>query len=125
MPIMIIRTTASIPEGKKEEVLKAATKVLVDAGRRESHVMIVLEKIDASMGGKVGPIACVEMRSMGGLTHEFNHKISEGICSMLEKMLDIPGRNVYLNFIPIAEGAWGCNHGIYVYKPSQKEWVVE
>ena len=125
MPILIIRTSAPIAEGKKEELLKAATKVLADAGRKESHVMVVLEKVDGSMGGKIAPIACVEMRSMAGLTHEFNHKISEGICSMLERILGITGHNVYLNFIGIPEGAWGCDHGIYVYKPATKEWVIE
>ncbi len=125
MPIMIIRTSVPVPDTKKEELLKAATKVLVDAGRPESHVMIVLEKVDGSMGGKMGPIACVEMRSMGGLTHEFNHKVSEGICGMLERMLGIPGHNIYLTFLLIPEGAWGCDHGIYIWKFSEKKWVIE
>jgi phenylpyruvate tautomerase PptA (4-oxalocrotonate tautomerase family) len=125
MPLMIIRTSVSIPEAKKEELLKGATKVLVDAGKAESHVMVLLEKVDASMGGKVEPAACVEVRSMVGLTHEFNHKISEGICALLEKMLGISGHNIYLNFIPVSEGAWGWDRGITVYNYAQKKWVID
>ena len=124
MPLMIVRTTVSVPEGKKEELLKAITKVLVGTGGEESHVMVVLEKIDAARGGKMESIACVDFRSMA-LSHTRNHEISEGICSLLEKMLGIRGENIYLNFIPIAEGAWGCNHGIYVLRYPEKKWVVE
>jgi hypothetical protein len=122
---MIIRTSAPVPEDKKEQILKGAARVLIDSGRKESHVMVLLEKVDGSMGGKVGPVASVEMHSMGGLTHDFNHKVSEGICSLLEKLLGVPGHNIYLNFILIPEGAWGCNSGIYVWKHPQKEWVIE
>ena len=125
MPLLIIKTSVSVAEAKKEELLKAATKVLVDAGRPESHVMVLLEKVDGCMGGKVKPVAYVEMHSMGGLTHDFNHRVSEGMCSLLEKMLGVSGHDIYLNFILIPEGTWGCDHGIYIWKHPQKAWIVE
>jgi len=125
MPLMIIRTTAPIPESKKEDLLLGATKILVDAGKKESHVMVLLEKVDACMGGKVGPAAFVEFRSMVGLTHEFNHKISEEVCALLGKMLEIPGHNIYLNFMSVPENAWGWDHGIAIWSFPQKKWIVE
>ena len=125
MPLMIIRTSVSLPKTEKEELLKASTQVLVDAGKPESHVMVLLEKVDASMGGKVGPAAFVEVRSMVGLTPEFNHKIAENMCPVLEKSLEISGHEIYLNFITVPVSAWGWDHGIVVWKNDQKNWVVE
>ncbi len=125
MPLVIIRTSAPVPEAKKEEILKGATKVLVDTGRAESHVMVLLEKVDGAMGGKVGPVACVEMHSMGNLTHELNHRVSEGMTALLEKTLGLNKHNVYLNFMPVAEGAWGWEGGIVIYKFDQKKWIIE
>jgi hypothetical protein len=122
---MIIRTSVPVPESKKEELLLSATKIIVDGGKKESHVMVLLEKVDACMGGKVGPAAFVEFRSMVGLTHEFNHKISEGICALFEKTLGITGHNIYLNFISVPEGAWGWDHGIAVWNQAQKKWIIE
>jgi len=125
MPLMIIRTSVPIPEAKKEEVLKAATKVIVDSGKKESHVMVLLERVDGCMGGKIDPVAFVEMRSMVGLTHEYNHKISEGICALLVEKLGITGHNIYLNFITISENAWGWDHGITIWSFPQKKWIIE
>jgi phenylpyruvate tautomerase PptA (4-oxalocrotonate tautomerase family) len=125
MPLLIIKTTVAVPESLKEELLLGATKIIVDAGKKESHVMVLLERVDACMGGKVGSAAFVEFRSMVGLTHEFNHKVSEGVCVLLEKTLGISGHHIYLNFISVPEGAWGWEHGIVIWNQAQKKWIIE
>jgi len=51
MPLMIIKTSAIFSEEKANEVLKAGTKVLADLGRKESHAMVLLQKVDGMMGG--------------------------------------------------------------------------
>jgi len=125
MPLMIIKTSAPISKTKKDKLLKAATKVLVAAGKSESHVMVLLEKVDSIMGGKIENVAFVEVRSMVGLTHEFNHKISENLCPILEKILNISGHNIYLNFMSVPITAWGWDHGIVIWKNAEKTWIVE
>ncbi len=125
MPLMMIRTSVSLPESKAEEVLKAATKVIADLGRSESHAMVLIEKVYGSMGGKPGPVAFVEFRSMVGLTHEFNHKLSERLTPVLENLLGVPAHNVYINSVAIPENAWGWEGGISVWSYPQKKWIVE
>jgi phenylpyruvate tautomerase PptA (4-oxalocrotonate tautomerase family) len=126
MPLMIIKTSVSVPENKKEALLTSATKVLVEAaGKKESHVMVLLEKVDASMGGKVGAVAFVEIRSLIGLTHAVNHDISERVCDLLEEMLGVPGDRIFMNFTSVPESAWGWDHGIVVWDHDQKKWVIK
>jgi hypothetical protein len=122
---MIIKTSATISEKDKDKLLKAATKILVDAGKPESHVMIILEKVDSSMGGKIEDVAFVEVRSMVGLTPQFNHKISETLCPVIEEILNISGHNIYMNFMSVPVTAWGWDHGIVIWKDEEKKWVIE
>jgi phenylpyruvate tautomerase PptA (4-oxalocrotonate tautomerase family) len=125
MPLMIIKTSAPFSKKKAEEILKAATKVLVDVGRKESHAMVLLQKVEGAMGGKPGSVAFAEFRSMVGLTHEFNHKITEQLTPVLENMLGIPGHNIYINFTTVPETAWGWEGGIVTWSHPQKKWIIE
>ena len=125
MPLMIIKTSVDAVDETKDELLKKATKVLVDAGKPESHVMVLLEKVYSSMSGKVEPTAFVEIRSMVGLTPEFNHKIAKNLCPVIENTLKIKGHNIYLNFLTIPVTAWGWDHGIVVWKSAKKKWIIE
>lgn len=126
MPLIIIKTSLSVPEDRKEELFKSAIKVLVEAAnKKESNIMALFEKVDAYMGGKVGPAAFVEVRGIVGLTHEVNHNISERLCDLLERMLNIPGERVFINFTTVPESAWGWNRGIIVWDHEKKKWVVK
>ena len=125
MPLMIIKTSSETIDEKKDELLKKATKILVDAGKPESHVMVLLENVHSSMGGKVEPVAFVEIRSMVGLTPEFNKKIAKNLCPLIEELLKINGHNIYLNFLTIPVTAWGWDHGIVVWKDDEKKWIIE
>jgi phenylpyruvate tautomerase PptA (4-oxalocrotonate tautomerase family) len=125
MPLMIIKTSSRFSEEKADELLKAATKVLADLGRKESHAMVLLQKVDGAMGGKPGPVAFVEFRSMVGLTHEFNHKFVEQLTPVLENMLGLTRHNIYMNFTTVPETAWGWEGGITIWSYPQKKWTVE
>ncbi len=125
MPLMIIKTSAQFSEEKANEVLKAGTKVLSDLGRKESHAMVLLQKVDGMMGGKPGPVAFVEFRSMVGLTHEFNHKFVEQLAPVLENLLGITPHNIYMNFTTVPETAWGWERGITLWSHPQKKWIIE
>ncbi len=125
MPLMMIKTSVELSESKAQEVLKAATKVIAALGRQESHAMVLLEKVYGSIGGKPGPMAFVEFRSMVGLTHEFNHKLSAQLTPVLENLLGISGHNIYINCVTIPENAWGWEGGISIWSHPQKKWIVE
>jgi len=125
MPLMIIRTSAQFSEEKAEELLKAATKVITDLGKPESHAMVLIQKVIGSMGGKPGPVAFVEFKSMVGLTHEFNHKFVEHLTPVLEDLLGITGHNIYINFTTVPETTWGWEGGIVIWSYPQKKWIVE
>jgi phenylpyruvate tautomerase PptA (4-oxalocrotonate tautomerase family) len=125
MSLMIIKTSAQFSEEKADELLKAATKVLADLGRKESHIMILLQRVDGAMAGKPGPVAFVEFRSMVGLTHEFNHKFVEQLTPVLVNMLGITRHNIYINFTTVPETAWGWEGGIVIWSQPQKKWIIE
>jgi phenylpyruvate tautomerase len=126
MPLLTIKTSVPVANEKKEELFKRATKMLVEAaGKNEANVMIYIEHCDGCMGGTIGPVAFAEIRSMVGLTHEVNNKISDRLCSLLNEMLGIPGENIYLNFVTVPETTWGWNHGIVVWDNPQKKWLIK
>jgi len=124
MPLLIIKTSVSLRKAEKEAFLKAATKVLVDAGKKKSHAMVLLEKVDASMGGEVGPTAFAEFRSMVFQTHEQNNDLSENLCTLFEEMLGVPSERVFINITQVPESCWGWKRGIVVWDNPSKQWVV-
>lgn len=125
MPLMIIKTSAKISEESAKELLKAGTKVITEVGKPESHAMVLIQKVYGSMGGEPGGVAFVEFRSMVGLTHEFNHKFAEKITPVLQKILNIPEHNIYINFISVPENAWGWEGGIVIWSYPEKKWIIE
>lgn len=125
MPLMIIKTSAELSEEKAEELLKEATKVITDLGKPKSHAMVLIQKVYGSMGGQPGPVAFVEFRSMVGLTHEFNHKLSKQITPVLQEILGISNHNIYVNFTLVPETAWGWEGGIVIWSYPEKKWIIE
>ena len=124
MPLLMIKTSVSLSEEKKEAFLKAATKVLVDLGKKESHAMVLLEKVDASMGGEIGPTAFAEFRSMVFQSHEQNNLMSEKLSQLFEEMLDIPSERVFIHVVQVPQSCWGWKGGIVVWDNPSKKWVV-
>jgi phenylpyruvate tautomerase len=126
MPLMKIQTSTPVSAERKQAFLKEATKIMVEAaGKKESHVMIVLEQMEASMGGEMGPTAFAEVRSMVGLTHEVNNNVSARLFELLEKELGVPNERFFINFIQIPEGCWGWKGGVVVWDHPQKKWIIK
>jgi len=124
MPGIMIRTSVAFEE-KKDELFGAVTKLLTDvAGKKESAVMVMIEKVEARKGNQPIPVAFVEVRSLVGLDHAMNRKLAEGFCDILGKLLGINGEDIYLNFLRIPETAWGWKHGIVLWDHAQGQWVV-
>jgi phenylpyruvate tautomerase len=82
-------------------------------GKPETYVMVSASKADLMMSGSEGDAAFVEVKSIGGLTHDVNEKLSAKICDLLEAKLEIPPNRVYLNFIDVPASHWGWNGSLF------------
>lgn len=111
MPLVKVETSAACDAAAKEKVVKALSRICAEeTGKPERYVAVVLEN-DAmiSFGGELCPGAWVEVKGIGGLGGKVNQKLSQAICSLLEKELKISPSNVYINFTNVAASDWGCN----------------
>ena len=61
------------------------------------------------MSGNAGNAAFVEVRSIGGLTGEVNHQLSQKVCQLLHDSLGVPQNRIYLNFTDVQASHWGWN----------------
>jgi phenylpyruvate tautomerase PptA (4-oxalocrotonate tautomerase family) len=124
MPGILIKTSAPFEE-KKDELFAAVTKLVVEkAEKKESGVMVILEKVEARKGNKDVPVAFVEVRSLVGLDHAMNRNLAEGFCEILGRILGINNEHIYINFMRIPETTWGWKGGIVMWDHAQKQWVV-
>lgn len=124
MPLLKIMTSVKLSEEKTTSFLKNSTEVLVSLGKPESHVMVVLEKVDASMGAEQGPTVFAEYRSMVVPTHEQNNEMSDKLCELFRNELKVPSERTYINIIQVPESCWGWQGGIVVWDNPLKEWIV-
>ncbi len=115
MPLAKITTSVECDDEKKQALCACLSGVCAQGiGKPESYMAVMIEDgAVASFGGKTGPFAFVELRSIGGLGREVNSKLSETICSCLEQQLDIDAERIYLNFIDVAAENWGWNSSTF------------
>ena len=124
MPLLKIMTSVKLSEEETTNFLKKATEALVSLGKSESHAMVLLEKVDASMGGEQGPTVFAEFRTMVVPTHEQNNEMSNKLCELFKNELKVPSERTYIHIIQVPESCWGSQGGIYVWDNPLKEWVV-
>jgi phenylpyruvate tautomerase len=61
------------------------------------------------MSGKPDDAAFVDIRSIGGLSPEVNNRLSQEVCALLSRCLQIQQNRIYLNFTDIQATNWGWN----------------
>jgi phenylpyruvate tautomerase len=111
MPLVLISTNAKVEDAAREELLSAVSKLAAKAlGKPEAYVMVGLSQASLRMGGKAGPAAFCDVRSVGGLGDRVNVQLSEQLCGLLHEKLSIPTERVYLNFTNVEGGSWGWNN---------------
>ena len=71
--------------------------------------MVTISQAAVIMSGKQGDAAFVDIRSIGGLSHEVNRKLSQQVCKLLTDSIGVPLDRVYLNFTNMEAGNWGWN----------------
>jgi len=114
MPLVTIQTSVCMDaEAQARLLAKASAIVAEEIGKPEQYVMATLSQGGVLMGGKDGPAAFADVRSIGGLSGSVNGKISERLCEALGEVLSIPPDRVYINFSDVPAGRWGWNGGTF------------
>ncbi|QHI67932.1 phenylpyruvate tautomerase MIF-related protein [Tichowtungia aerotolerans] len=110
MPLLKIQTPTEIPS----DMLAALSMILAETiGKPESYVMVSATTANLMMSGSSGDAAFVEVKSIGGLSHEVNAALSENICRLLNGTLGISMDRVYLNFTEVPASQWGWNSSLF------------
>jgi phenylpyruvate tautomerase PptA (4-oxalocrotonate tautomerase family) len=110
MPLLKLETTVVLTEDKRQALLAALSKIVVETiGKPQQYVLVSASQAAMQMSGNPGEAAFVDIRSIGGLTSEVNRKLSQKVCQLLTDTLGIPQNRVYLNFTEVEAGNWGWN----------------
>jgi phenylpyruvate tautomerase len=109
MPLMIIRTTANVPEGKVQPLLKECSKKIATlTGKPETYVMTMFGQAQAmTMAGTDEPACFVEVRGVGKMTNQQTGSMSKALCELLSEGLGVQSRRIYLNFLGMEGAMWG------------------
>ena len=114
MPFLKVTTSASIDPENRGAFLKECSRLVSTVlNKPEQYVMVGLEPGSLLMSGDEAPAAMVEVRSLSGLDHENNQKLSMTICEALEKHLNIPPTRVFINFTQLEKENWGWNRDTF------------
>ena len=114
MPLLMLKTSATIPPAEKDSLVAALSKMLADAtGKPQKYAMVTVEEVAGSMGGKPDPMAFADVRAIGGLTREVNSKIAASLCRILEEKLHLSPASVYVTFSDVQASAWGWQGGLF------------
>jgi phenylpyruvate tautomerase PptA (4-oxalocrotonate tautomerase family) len=110
MPLLRLEISVALPEDKRKALLASLSKAVAETiGKPEQYVMVTTSQAATLMSGKPGDGAFVDLRSIGGLSHEVNRKLSQQVCKLLKDSLGISPDRVYLNFTDVEAGNWGWN----------------
>ena len=108
MPLLKLEITASLSDDKRKALLAALSKIVAETiGKPEDYVMVTVSQAAILMSGKPGEAAFVDLRSIGGLSHEVNRQLSQKLCRLLHESLGVPESRIYLNFTEVAVSNWG------------------
>jgi phenylpyruvate tautomerase len=108
MPLLKLETTAGLSDDKRKALLAALSKIVAETvGKPEDYVMVTVSQAAILMSGKPGEAAFVDLRSIGGLSHEVNRQLSQKLCRLLHESLGVPESRIYLNFADVAASNWG------------------
>lgn len=114
MPLLNLQVSIKIDEAKKNKLLSLMSRLLSkEMGKPEQYVMVSIFESSIIMSGSTDPSAFADIRSIGGTNSISNTNVSKCLCSLLEEELNIPKKNIYINFSDIKAENWGWNGGTF------------
>ena len=112
MPYLNVHIGKPVSEEKKTELMLAiAGHMPLIPGKTIDNTMIEISAgRDIYMGGEKKPLIFVDMRILGTAPLECKDAFVKALAGEFEKILGIPGRNLYFNIIDMP--AWGSGGGV-------------
>lgn len=108
MPYIDSKVTVSLNDEKKENLKSALGKAISALNKSENFLMVgICDKYDLWFGGKkLEKGAYVEVSLLGNASSEAYEKMTEIICDIYEKELNISSNAVYVTYHPITDWGW-------------------
>ena len=109
MPLMILRTNATVTDQRAKTLLAECSKKVASlTGKPEAYVMTLFGRVGAmTMAGTDAPACLVEIRGVGKMSGEQTKAISRALCGVLAEALGVESRRIYLNFMDVTGSMWG------------------
>jgi phenylpyruvate tautomerase len=109
MPLVRCETNQHLNDSQKTQLCTELSHICAEViGKPETYVQAVVQDgLTLLHGGKPGPAAFVDVRSIGGLSGKTNATLAEKICTVISKTAAVPGARIYLNFTDVAASHWG------------------
>lgn len=107
MPLLHLTTSVEVPESIQSKLLPELSRIVADCiGKPEQYVMISVQRQPILMGGKPGPAAWVDLRSIGGLNTEVNNLLAQKLSYALGQHLNIKADRIFILFTDVQAANW-------------------
>jgi phenylpyruvate tautomerase PptA (4-oxalocrotonate tautomerase family) len=110
MPLLKIQTNVNVAEGKRDALLKNASRAIAQLlGKPEQYMMVSLEAERPMMfAGTSEPAAFMDLRAIG-LPVGKTGQLSALLCDLAKAELGAAKERVYINFTDVPANLWGWN----------------
>jgi phenylpyruvate tautomerase len=110
MPLLKIQTNVSVPEGKRDALLKNASRTIAQhLGKPEQYMMVSLEaELTMTFAGTSKPAAFLDLRAIG-LPAGKTGMLATLLCDFAKAELGVAKERVYINFTDVPPNLWGWN----------------
>jgi Uncharacterized protein, 4-oxalocrotonate tautomerase homolog len=110
MPYINSRITVKLSEQQEENLKSQMGKIIEEIpGKSEEWLMVSFDdnKTIYFRGKKMEKAAFVEVKIFGTTERQYKNKVTDLICSLYEKELNIPKDGIYIIFSEVND--WGFN----------------
>lgn len=114
MPYLSIRTNHMINEDKQKSFIRKASSVVAkELGKPESYVMVAFTPPQPMVfAGSDAECAFLELKSIG-LSEDQAAPLSNALCKLIDKELNIPGDRIYIEFSDAPRKMFGWKGGTF------------
>lgn len=108
MPYLNIQTNQSLTPESEEKLLLESSRIVAEGLAKSEEFMMVAVKANTPMvfGGKAGPTAFLEIKSIG-IPGDKTKDICRRLCELIHSVADIPPERVYVKFNDVQRSMWG------------------